>query len=64
MKNNHQRVSEKDAHIILEKLIKDFNTPLQCATSYDEDPYGGSQRHINESIIDDLIKKITRPCKS
>jgi len=61
MSKNSQRVSEKDAHTILNKLIADFNIPLQSATSFDEDPYGGNQMHINHNIVDELIKKLTRP---
>lgn len=55
-----QRVSYKDALVIKDKLIMDFKNPTQNAISYVEDYAGGSDSFINNSIVDDLIRKLTR----
>lgn len=55
-----QRVSKKDAKVILDSLIKNFKEPLQSAVSWDEDYAGGSQMHINENIVMQLIDKLCR----
>lgn len=55
-----QRVQGKDAKIILEKLISNFQDKMFNATTYEEDYAGGSRMFINSDIIDDLIKKLTR----
>lgn len=55
-----QRVSKEDALRILEKLISNHTDKLYSSVEYVEDYAGGSQRFINEDIINSLIKKITR----
>ena len=55
-----QRVSEKDAEIILNKLIGGFKDKYNTAITFVEDYAGGSQSYINEDIVKELIKKLTR----
>lgn len=59
-KPKFQRVARKDAELMLEKLIKDFRSPVQCATIYEEDYAGASKLFINEDVVQELIKKLTR----
>lgn len=55
-----QRVSEKYAKIILEKLIDNFDSKTERAVIYDEDYAGGKQDFINSTIVYNLIKKLTK----
>lgn len=59
-KEKYQRVRIEDAEKMLENLIKNYKSVLGRAVSYDEDYAGGSEAHINESIVKDLIKKLCR----
>lgn len=55
-----QRVSEKDALLMKEKIINEFRDPCQTATCWSEDYAGASSRFINEQILDEIIKRLTR----
>jgi hypothetical protein len=55
-----QRVAEKDALTMLEQLKGNFKDTLQPAYVFNEDYAGGSEEFINERVVKQLIKKLTR----
>ena len=55
-----QRVQKKDAEIILKKLIDNFCSSRERAVIIDTDYADNSPDFINENIVVELIKKLTR----
>lgn len=59
-KVKHQRVSYSDALKMLDKSIAEFKHPTDVATTYVEDYAGGSSAYLNEEMVKEFIKKLTR----
>lgn len=59
-KKPQQRISYKDAMRIKEKIIKEFKDPCHNATEYIEDYAEANQLFINDNVVNEIIKKLTR----